>query len=91
MCDKTKFQDFLDRKHKEYNHFDASELASEFIPYFNSQERIKVKFSYGEILSGTISVTTGFKPCFLLMRTKRSIGSPHIISNQDHIYKGEKS
>ena len=66
--------------------FDTSDLAPDFIKYFESGERVKVEWTYNnykEVLTGTIGVTTGWKPVFLLMRTKRSIGSPYIIYTKD--------
>jgi len=82
----ARFNDYIKRKENEYGKkFDASELASQFIPFFNSHERVKVQFPYGETLTGTIGVTTGWKPVFLLMRTRRSIGSPYTLHSKDKI------
>jgi len=79
------FQEFLERKRCEYgSKFDSSDLAPEFIPFYESQQRIKVDF--GDIvLTGTVGVTTGWKPIFLLMRTSRSVGSIYTLSSSDHI------
>jgi hypothetical protein len=40
-----------------------------------------------ETKRGTVGVTTGWKPCFLLMLTKRSIGSSHTLSARDSILR----
>jgi len=64
--------------------FNASGLSKQFIPYYESGERIKVK-SCSEVLTGTIGKTTGWKPCFLLMRTSRSTGSSWTLSDKDQI------
>lgn len=75
--------------------FDASGLSAEFVRYYQSGERIRVdmrgldseeKDSYGHtIITGTVGVTTGWRPCFLLMRTTRSIGSPWTLDGKDRI------
>lgn len=65
---------------------DYSAISKQFIPYYESQERIKVKISDSdEIKSGTIGITTGWKPIFILMLTKRSTGSSYILSDNDKI------
>lgn len=71
----ARFDDILNRKSREYgDKYDPSELASAFVPYFNSGERIKVHV-WGQDMTGTVGITTGWKPSFLLMRTSRSRGS----------------
>jgi hypothetical protein len=55
-----------------------SDLNSDFTPFYHSNERIEVEFTYGktkEILRGTVGKTTGWKPVYLLMKTRRSLGS----------------
>ena len=64
---------------------DYSDIAKKFIPYYESQKRIKVKFSYGETKGGTIGMTTGWKPVFILMLTSRSIGSSYILTDKEKI------
>lgn len=84
----SKYTDFVERKKREFGEkFDNSELAENFIPYYNSGERVEVKFSYGDIKRGTIGITTGWKPCFLLMLTKRSMGSSWTLSGKDKVVK----
>lgn len=78
------FENYLTRKRNSYgSQFDSSDLIPEFIKYFESGERVKVEWKFGdkytEVLTGTIGITTGYKPVFLLMRTKKSIGSPYVI------------
>ena len=83
---KRNYKEYVDNKLKQYgSKFDTSDLNEEFIPYFENGERIIVKFSYGEVRRGTIGVTTGHKPCFLLMLTKRSLGSSYTINKLDEI------
>ena len=72
----TKFEEYKQRKEHEYGErFDPSHLSSKFVRYFNSGERIKVRTIFGETLTGTIGVTTGWRPVFLLMRSVRAHGS----------------
>lgn len=87
------FNEYLKRKSKEYgDNFSDSGLAKQFIPYYESQERIEVDFTSldGEVYEtkrGTIGVTTGWVPCFILMLTKRSSGSSYTLRERDKIKK----
>jgi hypothetical protein len=81
------FNDYLARQKRRWGKkFDPSELNKEFIPYFENQQRIEVDFGY-ETKRGRIGVTTGWCPCFLLMLTKRSIGSCYIIDKNDKVLR----
>jgi len=85
------YQDYVQNKRREHGaKFDASELASQFVPYFESGQRVRVRFAYGEEMTGTIGATTGWKPCFLLMRTSRSIGSPWTLGKDDQVVEVTK-
>lgn len=64
---------------------DYSSISKQFAPYHESQNRIKVKFSYGEIKSGTVGMTTGWKPVFILMLTTRSLGSSYVLTDKEII------
>ena len=81
----NKYEQYIERKRLEYGEkFDPSDLAKQFIPYFNAGTRIKVE-TCGMTITGTVGATTGWKPAFLLMRTSRSIGSPWVLSENDKI------
>jgi len=83
----NKYTETIERYTQEHGtKFDSSELAEKFIEYFDSGKRIEVK-TMGELKRGTIGITTGWKPCFLLMLTKRSRGSCYILSDRDIIIK----
>ena len=85
----SRFTDYIERKKQKYSdEFDASNLVEKFIPYFNSQERIKIR-RHGEVTSGRVGVTTGWKPAFLLMFTSRSLGSSYILDENDEIVSQE--
>lgn len=80
------YQDMLARRKNEFgDHFDASALASQFIKYYESQERIKVLFSDGSTECGTIGVSTGRIPCFLLIRRVTDMGSSNVLAVTDKV------
>ena len=75
------YDEYLQRARAEHGErFDPSDLAPTFVPYFESGQRIEVKFSGGEVKRGRVGVTTGWRPAFLLMLTRRSIGSSYLLS-----------
>lgn len=74
--------------------FDPSSLQQEFARYYFSKERIKIKFwtkipgseeCQFEFMTGTVGITTGWKPSFILLRTSRSISSNIILSDDAQI------
>ena len=87
----TKFEQFLNHKAVEYaSKFDQSDLAPQFVNAFNSDSRVEVEFvnDKGEVYEtkrGRISVTTGWRPVFLLMLTRRSTGSMYTLGAKDRI------
>lgn len=87
------FQDYLSRKRHEYGEkFDVSHLDDRFVRYFQTGERIKVEI-YGEVKHGTVGVTTGWRPAFLLMARSNCIGSTEILDAKARILcvqKGRK-
>jgi hypothetical protein len=79
------YKEFVERKSREFgSNFDESDMNPNFIKYFENEERITVDFGY-ETKRGTIGVTTGWKPCFLLLLTKRSLGSSWTIGKNDKV------
>ena len=84
----SKLSDYIARKQREYGtKFSDAGLAKQFAPYFESGERIMIDRSLdGEKpLTGTVGVTGGWVPCFLLMRTSRSTGSSVTLSDRDKV------
>lgn len=86
-----KMKDYIDRETKEYgDKFDPSELHEKFVRYYENGERITVSFrdkngnEYAK-KRGTIGVSTGWRPCFLLILTKRSLGSSWTIGKNDEV------
>lgn len=73
------------RKATHGDKFDESALDKRFVPYFESGERIKVRTLGLMIITGTVGVTTGWCPCFLLMRMRRGTGSAFTLGPNDDI------
>ena len=75
-----RWKEYQERKKLEYgDKFDSSDLAEKWIPAFCTGERIRVRFPWGEVKTGTVSVTTGWRPAFLLIRSRRCHGSSDIL------------
>ena len=82
----SRYESYVNRGKAQWgSKFTASELAKNFIPAYNSQERIRVKFHTGEVLSGTVGATTGWRPSFMLMLRSNSLGSSWLLTSKDKI------
>lgn len=84
------YQDYLDRKRRQYGkQFDSSDLGEQFIPYYGTGKRIEVTTTYdnGEtrVRRGTVGVTTGWKPVFLLMSRVNCSGSSDVLRKSDRV------
>jgi len=67
---------------------DYSNISEQFIPYYKNKQRIKVQYTYGkekEVKSGTVGITTGWKPVFILMLRSNSTGSSYILTDKEQI------
>lgn len=85
---KKQLADVIAKKQIAYGkRFDDSDLVHKFIPFYESGQRIEVDFGYGTIKRGTVGMTTGWRPVFLLMLRKDSVGSSWTLSNKDKIVK----
>lgn len=73
------FADYLSRKRRTVPDFNDADLDRRFVPFYESGARIKVVV-FGQTLTGTVGVTTGWRPVFLLMRSHRSIGSSVLLT-----------
>lgn len=79
----SRYESFLARKRAEYgDKFDPSDLDPRFIDAFNTGRRIALN-TWGERKTGTVGVTTGWKPVFLLMARRNCIGSSWTLSPRD--------
>lgn len=83
------FAAYLMGKRHQWPTFDASSLATQFIPYFATDERITVTRVYtnGESYTrrGHVGITTGWRPAFLLMPRSTSTGSSDVLGPDDRI------
>ena len=69
------YADLVYRRQREYGErFSEADLDKRFISFFESGERIRV-FDLDQEITGTVDVTTGWKPAFLLMRRSSDMGS----------------
>ncbi len=86
-----RYHAFFKRKCTEYgNKFSDAGISKKFLVYFESGERIKVKAPWGEVLHGTVGITTGWKPTFLLMQRSNQMGSSITLDDR-YMILGEKS
>ncbi len=87
----NEYQTYLKGKRANDPRFDDSSLAPQFVPYLRSNIRIEVERSYpsGEVWRrrGTIGVTGGWRPCFLLMSRRSAIGSSDCLGVEDRIVR----
>lgn len=82
------YKAYIKRKELEYgDKFDPSNLPSHLVPYYESNARIEIKTSYGEIKRGRVGVTTGWRPSFLLMPRIDSRGSSELLDHSTQVIK----
>ena len=68
-----------------YGHkWDATDLAPQFIPYFWTNIRIRVAGPSGS-RTGTVGVTTGWRPVFLLIHRSSARGSFDVLTTDDRV------
>ena len=65
--------------------FSEADLVEKFRHYFVTGERIKVRDSSGWERTGTVGVTTGWRPAFLLMHRSNAIGPWDVLSASDEV------
>ena len=84
---KRSYRHFIARKKVQYGEkFDSSALSKKFIRYFETGQRIEVDFGC-EVKRGTVGVTTGWRPVFLLILRRNSTGSIYTLSDNNKIVK----
>ena len=82
----SEYTEMIDRKRREHGEkFSDAELWPQFRPYYRTGERIRVRSASGYERTGTVGVTTGWRPAFLLIRTSRSLGSSDVLNADDTI------
>jgi len=82
----------LNRKRNQHGKVDGGNLAPQFILYFQSQSRIEVAFcgadgSEHERKRGTVSITGGWKPSFMLMLRRNSQSSSWLLGDNDKVIR----
>ncbi len=86
----TEFDQYLQRGRAQHgDRFNPAGLVPQFRPYFRTGTRIKVRTVYASgyeyIRTGTVGVTTGWMPAFLLMHRRTSVGSSDVLGAKDQI------
>lgn len=82
----TMFDDYVRRARAAHgDKLNLAGLPAKFVPYFGTGDRIKILTSYGETMTGTVGVTTGWIPKFLLMRRSNAHGSSILLEETDRI------
>lgn len=83
--DGSYYAQWLERQARKHGaQWDPSSLAPQFIPYLHSDQRIKVDGPYG-VRFGTVGVTTGWRPVFLLMHRSSAHGSSDVLGQADQV------
>jgi hypothetical protein len=85
-----RYHDFVQRqKAKHGDMFSEENLNRNFISAYNNGDtfRVLVDLGYDKPVWGYIGVTTGWKPCFLLMRRRGQHGSSDTINKECKILK----
>lgn len=90
MSGRESFENYKARKARqnadEGKVFDASDLAPQFVPYFEGGQRIEVE-TCGEIKRGRVGVTTGWKPVFILVLRRSDRGSGWVLGKDDKVLR----
>ncbi len=81
------YSEYLAGKRQQYgNLFDSRDLAHQFVPYFESGERIEVRSPWGT-RRGRVGVTTGWKPVFILLARRNARGSSDVLTSSDTVVR----
>ena len=79
------YYELLSRKRFQYGErFSEADLNKRFVPFFESGERIRID-DFGTEITGTVGVTTGWKPAFLLIRRRNDAGSEIVLGPKTKI------
>ena len=87
----TAFEQYISRCKFKYGvKFRGASLAPQFIAAYNSNQRVTVEFmgedgKVYDVQRGKVSATTGWVPCFLLMRRESDHGSSYVLNNRARI------
>lgn len=70
-------------RHRHGDKLDLSNIPEKFIPFFHGP-RLRVRM-YDQEITGTVSVTTGWRPALLLMRRSSDHGSSDLLNHDTEI------
>lgn len=74
------------RRRRHGGEFSAADLAPQFAPYLHRDVRLKVRNNrYDHVRTGTVGITTGWQPAFLLMHRSNASGSWDVLTTDDEI------
>lgn len=83
----SRYQNFLKiAKQAHGEKFDDSQLCGTYVLPFENGNRIEVMFD-GIKKRGWVGITSGWRPVFILLLTRRSIGSSWILDERTHLLK----
>jgi hypothetical protein len=81
-----RYADVVDRGAAKYGErFDESGLIKEFRRYYESGRQVQVRFAGGPTLTGTIGISAGAAPTFMLMPLSGSAWSADMIGPHDEV------
>lgn len=87
----THYEETMLAKRSQYgSKFDCSELAAvspEIREAYNSHHRIRIQFPDNSTADGYVGLTTGWRPAFILLYNKRSIGSSIVLGPNDRVVR----
>ncbi len=86
----SNYDQYLQRARRQHGkRFTDGSLALQFRAHLHSGRRIKVRREYPSggayVRTGTVGVTTGWAPAFLLMHRRSDHGSSDVLSERDDI------
>ena len=75
-----RYEDLISRGERRHGDmFDPSDLSEQFKPWYGTDVRLKVETPWGDIQTGTVGVTTGWRPVFILMARSSDHGSSSLV------------
>lgn len=82
------FNEYLSTKrHQHGDKFDPSDLHEQFIEHWRTGDRVEIEMKGEGKMRGRIGVTTGWKPCFILLLRSNSSGSSWTLRKEDKVIR----
>lgn len=80
MLPRSSYAQYQVHKRRQFGaQFSTTDLAPQFVPYFESGARIEVRSPSGWTRRGRVGITTGWRPAFLLMSRTNCRGSSDVL------------